>query len=242
MSDAKLAAVVASINAAFRSSEHDIEQDWRRSRSQSGYWAMVDLRSSASYRQDAGEGQAYARALVFLLALDDLCAAYGGGDAGPVVFKRLGDGALIYSSDFRPLFEIAVVLKALAVQWDPLTTDGRSSAFAYRFAVTTGECTRVGQEAPADFLGRPLDRVARLSALDGEEGTILQMDSAIRRNGWAAIEHDYPFAKVGPDRRLPEALLKTGESVPFACGISVRLDEALGFRDFFNEIRSAFAR
>lgn len=233
-----MAAVVSAVLADSKLVEDEVEAALRSAREVGGYWAMLDLKGSPAFRQSMGEARAYVRAEVFVKTLRRLCETY----PGVRLFKEMGDGALIYSPDFRPLAEIGCVLDGVSQYWasEAPVADAERTPFEYRFAVTKGECFNL---SGIDYLGTPLDSVARLCGHKVEGlASIMTVSSEVRLAQESKIHSAYEFLSFGPDFAIKREILKAGERQMFACELYIAREQFRGFTDYFAEIREATDR
>lgn len=204
---------------------------------------MIDLKSSAAFRQSSGNARAYVRAELFVAAIIDLCAAYGDERRGPVVFKTLGDATLLRCNDIRPIIEIAVVLYKLQKQWDISMPSDSGSPFDYRFAVTDGSCAEVHTPHGVDYLGSPLDLLARISSYRSRhENSIMIVENSVRKLNENELETSFPFVKFSNDARLSQEYVKSGERALWVSDVQIDAALASRYYDYFSELRSAYVR
>ncbi|MDN5767748.1 MAG: hypothetical protein L0H96_11255, partial [Humibacillus sp.] len=195
------------------------------------YWAMVDLRASATYREIAGSELAYCRAEVFSGLSKLLAGSYRNGSL--TVFKELGDGVLMRSKNARDLIEMVCVLDAVRRSWPGSDARRDSPNFNFSAALNSGECVSLGRNAPgaqeaslADYLGRPIDLVARLSSFKdpSDERLLMVIEAETAARVQADLVRDYEFLEVCTPELLPPKLQKSGEGTARFC--RVRIDRA----------------
>lgn len=200
------------------------------------YWAMVDLRRSASYREVAGSQYAYCRARTFFGLVREICSKYDGVQ----VFKELGDGMLLLSPGLRPMIELACILDGVRRAWPASDQRTNAADFDFSFACTHGECMAVnmGEGSDTDFLGSPLDRVARMSALKHPESPVVMIletsAASIFRN---RLSREYDFLQIGNARLLPAQFQKPGEAPIHICEMLIDRSRFDDFRSMFGSIR-----
>lgn len=172
----------------------DLLSAYELSPDQSRYWAFVDLVGSSNYRLARGAKEGYVRAEEFYTLVYSTIAPYG--DIQPL--KELGDGILLASTEIRPMFESAV----LSVQAASELTDtaGDSFPFGVRIAIGYGPCKQLRNRLAADYIGSPIDIVARLSGA-AQPNQILINDQAFGPN--RQIFDDYSgFANFSEIKQL----------------------------------------
>lgn len=232
--------VGAAIHSTSKSHEAAARARYRNAREATGYWAMIDLRSSAAFRQSVGDEAGYIRSEAFIATVRDLVEHYDGLE----LFKELGDGILMKSENFRPLFETACVLDAVRRLWRVETeASRRQPSFEYRFAITSGTCTRIERPTGPDYLGEPLDLVARTSGHEMQDScAIAVVTSNVRAEVEQRISREYSFARFGPDLELERKLTKPGEAARWINEITVDRENFLSFSDYFQPLRAAVGR
>jgi hypothetical protein len=168
------------------------------------FWMMCDLKSSASFRLAAGEKAAFMRALGFV----QLCRSLAGRHANIQVFKELGDAVLVRATDPRELLEFLVLMDLVGAY--ARVDEARDAAWPsleIRSAITFGRAFNIG----GDYLGQPLDRLARISGFkDASDNCIAVLDAAARRE-FDELLLEYPFVTLGPSFLVAQKLLKEGE-------------------------------
>lgn len=228
--------VCAAAHAASKSAEGSARERYRTAVECTGYWAFLDLKSSAAFRQEVGDEAGYVRSEAFMATVRIVLERY----QSVVAFKELGDGILIKSENFRPLFESGCVLDAVRNYWNVETAASpQQPSFDYRYAITKGTCTQIERPGGFDYLGAPLDLAARLCghSIQDERG-IAVLTSAVRQDAQVRITREYPFAAFGPDRQLDRKLTKPGESATWLSELLIDRGAFLAFKDFFEPIRS----
>lgn len=223
--------------AAFDAAKHIEEaahQEYRHLEQRSGYWAMIDLKGSAAYRQKHGAESALKRAVV----LSDLFYLLTSGYAGSIsIFKELGDGLLVSASDFRPLVEVILVMDAVRGYWNvDVEHDEAYLSLESRTAITFGEAHVLG----SDYLGGAIDEVARLSAYKVENPSrIAIVSSDVRSRAEAQFEREYGFLRFGESFEMPSGISKAGERPLWASELIVDRSKRRDFADFFVGARAA---
>lgn len=212
------------------------EEDYEQGATSHGYWAVLDLRSSASYREAAGSEFAFCRAEVFA----QLCREIADRYEGVSIFKELGDGLLVRSEGSRPLFEMVAALDGVRRSWPGGDARRMAPNFDFTAAVNSGECTALVREGlPTDYLGSPIDAVARLSAFKDpkDESLLLVVEEATSRRIRAEVTREYPFLEFAAPELLPAALQKAGEEPLRFTRVRIDRGRFDGFRRKFGPLR-----
>jgi hypothetical protein len=199
-----------------------------------GYWMMIDLKGSATYRQRYGSENSFKRAVVFARLIRELSAE----ETEFKVFKELGDGLLISALEFRPALELIVLLDAVREYWNTeVLRDISHPSLDSRAAVTYGDAHVLGE----DYLGSPIDNVTRLSAYRSDDDTSIAVVSAdVRERVETDCERDYPFLRFG-ENRSGKALFKEGEQTVWVSEVRVDRIARRGFSEFFDGARRVIA-
>ncbi|WP_159805193.1 hypothetical protein [Cellulomonas citrea] len=170
-----------------------------------GYWGMLDLRGSAAYRVAAGDRRSFARARVFSQLLGEIIDAYPGAE----VFKELGDGVLLHATDWRTVIELPAVFDAINRYWHvEVDADPSYPSLEARASFTGGECVRVD----TDYLGAPIDLVARINGFDPDvRDCIAVVEAGVRSSLVERASLEYPYIQFLDSMALPSRYLKQGE-------------------------------
>lgn len=210
------------------------EVEYERGRDVYGYWAMYDLRRSAYYRELAGSASAFCRGETFTSILQTLLGAYDGVE----IFKELGDGILVRSGNLRTIIEVTCVLDAVRRSWPGSDMRRHAPSFDFTCAVTQGEATQINRMGIPDYLGAPIDRVARLSGFrSADERQLVLLEGEVARESAAKLVQEYPFLAVLPAELLEPALQKAGEAPMRFNQVSIDRAGFDGFRRFFQPLR-----
>ena len=123
------------------------------------YWCMVDLAQSSNYRLNQGPEKGYIRGESFFSLINASIRPY----AEIRVIKEIGDAVLIRSLGFRPVLEAAMLMLQAAKQLAFVAGD-ETYPFAIRLAIDFGAAKKISRPHE-DYLGEPIDRLARIMAL-----------------------------------------------------------------------------
>jgi len=194
------------------------------------FWMMCDLRSSAKFRIASGEQAAFVRAFGFV----EICRRLGSYFSDVQVFKELGDAVLVRATDARELLEFLVLLDLTgAYARVDEERDPRYPSLSMRSAITFGTAFKVG----ADYLGQPIDRLARVSGFKQlSDNTLAVLDSAARAQFIRLLE-EYPYVDLSDSMQVPAELLKEGEPTFRLHLLEVNRTAAADSRDFFARVR-----
>ena len=95
--------------------------------------------------------------------------------------KEIGDEVFLVCPYLRPLFESVVLVDQTARQLDAVAGES-NFPFAVRAAIGHGPVKRLNRALP-DFLGSPIDQVARLMSVRPEKTNLLIHEDAYRNAG-----------------------------------------------------------
>lgn len=135
-------------------------------------WCLVDLVQSSNYRLDKGPERGYIRGESFFALVKAATRPY----VTVRIFKEIGDAVLMYCPTFRPLLESGTLLIQAAKQLAYVAGD-RSYPFAVRLGIESGVAKRLSRRHE-DYLGEPIDRLARIMTVRSEKSDFLIGESA----------------------------------------------------------------
>ncbi|HWC36278.1 MAG TPA: hypothetical protein VG650_15835 [Mycobacteriales bacterium] len=205
LAHAPVSAIVAHQLALSEAAIVDHERRYERGRRVTSFWAMWDLRGSAGYRIATGDRNAYIRLEAFVGTARRILGVYSGVE----VFKELGDAVLVRSDDLRALLETACVLASLSNLWSvPRASSGPN--LETRCAVTYGLAVALDRPGAVDYVGSPLDRLARLASLQSGQDPLMLLDSEAHDRDPRLLS-EYSFLTVDGPHLLDPARLKPGE-------------------------------
>lgn len=152
----------------------EIESAYDRYPDATMFWCLIDLKGSSNYRIVRGAKDGYVRGEMFFTlvrSVVEVCADVR-------VIKEMGDGALLAASSFRPLFESVVLMDQTAHQLASIK-EGEQIPFALRAGIGFGPAKRLtrGHE---DYLGSPIDQLARILSLKTANSNLLVHEEAYR--------------------------------------------------------------
>jgi hypothetical protein len=228
-----LSTVAAADFAACERVVADCEQRYRQARREPAFWALVDLRSSARFRGLAGDERAYVRMEVFVNAFRRRFAHYDEVE----VLKELGDALLVRSRSLRPLIEVACLHHLVANLWATGRGAAQDISLAARTAVTFGVAEAVDRDGVVDYLGKPLDRLARLSSAPQDEDYLVAVIEDEARAQDRDLFAEYPFLSTDGPHVLAAALLKPGEAPVHYWRVRAAPAALRDFRDYFSRLR-----
>jgi class 3 adenylate cyclase len=142
----------------------------------SRYWAFIDLARSSNFRLVKGAKEGYVRGEQFYTLVYAALAPYGEIER----LKELGDGVLIAAIELRPLFEASALITQTASELGHIA-GSETYPFAVRTSIGYGPCKALHDRLAADYLGSPIDIVARLNGA-AEPNEILIGEEAYRSN------------------------------------------------------------
>lgn len=193
---------ITRIQAAVIHRRDDILAAYNLSPDDTRFWAFIDLAKSANYRLTKGAKEGYVRGEEFYTLVYSAIAPY----AAIQPLKELGDGVLLSSSEVRPMFE-ACALIAQAAEELAEVAGSESFPFAVRIAIGYGPCKQLRDRLTSDFLGTPIDVVARLNGA-ASPGEILVTEDAYGPNRQVFDEYE-GFVSFGRIEQLSAAESKS---------------------------------
>lgn len=200
------------------------------------FWMMVDLRSSTAYRQFAGSKNAFVRGEVFVEMVRELCGLY----SRTQVMKELGDGLLVKATSLRELLEIACLLHAIKRGWPSFDSRGDAPSLDYGAYMTYGDCVQLNRNDAIDYVGTPLDELARVSSYKNSDPSIVLTGSFGAFQAFGEVFDELPFLSMGPPELLEASLQKAGEKRIRIVRITIDTERFDGFDRYFNKVRERF--
>jgi hypothetical protein len=187
----------AKIQAQVMRHRENIEYAYERYPDTTKFWAMIDLVGSSNYRLLKGPGKGYVRGETFFSLIGEVITPYSQIE----LLKEIGDASLLSSDSLRPLLESIVLADQVAFQMGLLAGD-EQFPFAIRAGISYGpvkKLTRPGK--PQDYLGSPLDQLARILGIRSE-GTNLFLHEAAYQSQEAIIAEYSDFLSVSGVKSL----------------------------------------
>jgi hypothetical protein len=185
----------AKIQAQVMRYREDIEYAYDRFPDTTRFWALVDLVDSSNYRILHGPGKGYIRGETFLALVRNVVTPYSEIE----VLKEIGDAVLLSAESLRPLLESLILTDQVATEMALLTGD-EQFAFAIRGGVSYGPVKKLNRPHK-DFLGSPLDQLARILGLR-EVGANLFLHEAAYRTQEEIVREYKNFLSVSESKML----------------------------------------
>jgi hypothetical protein len=160
------------------------------------FWCFLDLVDSSNFRIVKGAKEGYLRGETFL----GLVSSVIGPCADVTLVKEMGDGVLLASPDFRPLFESALLIDQTSSQLAAVAGDERFP-FAIRTALGYGLAKRLNRPQE-DFLGSSIDQLARLMSVRDDDSNLLIQEEAFKVSAEILREYE-DCVDVDDPRPLP---------------------------------------
>lgn len=173
--------------------QSEIEYD--NSPDQLFFFSFIDLAHSSNYRIANGAKKGYVRSETFFALINTIIQPCT--DLQPV--KEIGDEVLLMCPYLRPLFEAVVLVDQTARQLNAVAGE-RNFPFSVRAAIGHGPVKKLKRTQP-DFLGSPIDQLARLMSVPPKDTNILIHEDAYRNAG-DVLEEYSEFASFGNPKPL----------------------------------------
>ncbi|MFH1740129.1 MAG: hypothetical protein ABIH23_14060 [bacterium] len=205
----------------------DLEAAYDRHADATFFWAFVDLAGSSNYRIAHGPKDGYIRAEAFFALVRTVIAPY----SEIRLIKEIGDEVFLSAPSFRPLFESLLLIGETAHHL-ALVVGTETYPFDVRGGIGFGAAKRL-MRPHEDFVGSPIDQLARIMAVRSERSDLLIHEEAYRPSEEILKEYKQ-FVAPGESRMIPENLLKGMKSPVYYREVLVDR-QALGrFRDHFD--------
>jgi hypothetical protein len=179
----------------------DMEAAYDRHSEMNAFWAFVDLKNSANYRIARGPKKGYVRGETFFAIVRTVI-----GPAEDVrLLKEMGDAVMLSCRDFTPLLESVLLIDHVARQ---IAGDAEDAEYPFgvRAGLSSGPAKRLIRDNE-DFLGRPLDELARIMTVRSANTNLLIHDHVFT----AARDFLAEYAEVvtvGDAVMIPAAMTK----------------------------------
>lgn len=192
------------------------------------YWCMVDLVQSSNYRLSNGPELGYIRGESFFALIKASTRPY----ADIRVIKEIGDAVLMCSLGFRPLLEAGILMLQAAKQLAYVAGD-QAYPFDIRLGVDFGVAKQLSRRHE-DYLGEPIDRLARLMTVRSQNSNFLLGENAYGQNR-KIVEEYRAICDVSNPLQLSLPSEKVlNEQVIYREVLSVSKDLS-NFTDYFTE-------
>jgi class 3 adenylate cyclase len=124
---------------------------------------------------------------------------------GVRLIKEIGDAVLLSCRDFTPLLESVLLMEQVAYQMAS-APDDPEFPFGIRVGISNGPAKKLLRESE-DFLGRPIDELARIMAVRSSRSNILIHESVYRVAKDLLSEYG-SFLSVGDAEMVPSDIAK----------------------------------
>lgn len=172
------------------------------------FWALYDLRGSAAYRRLAGDQEAFVRAEVFVTTVRRFFRFYSGVE----ILREMGDAVLVKSEGLRPILEVTCLYDSVARLWHGQRSEAVDISLAAKAAVVFGRAVRLDRSSTPDYVGGPLDRLARLATENQPPDVLLMMEDEARKAGEELLSREYVYLRAHGPKVLSGTLVKAGET------------------------------
>jgi class 3 adenylate cyclase len=136
------------------------------------HWCIVDLAQSSNYRLFLGPEKGYIRGESFFTLIGAATRPY----RDIRLIKEIGDAVLLCSDHFRPIFEACLLMLQAAKQLAYVAGD-RNYPFSIRAGIDFGIAKRLSRRHE-DYLGEPIDRLARIMTVRSATSSFLLSENA----------------------------------------------------------------
>lgn len=165
------------------------------------FWAFIDLSGSSNYRMAHGPREGYVRSEAFFTLVRTVVAPY----SEVRLLKEIGDEALLTAPSFRPLLESVLLADATARNLG-LVIGTAEYPFGVRACIGFGAAKRLVRPQD-DFVGSPIDQLARLMSVRSDRSSVLLHEDAFRPSEDILREYS-DFLSVGSSTMLSPELSK----------------------------------
>ncbi len=213
-----------------------LRKSYRDNPDESLHWMMADLVKSSDFRITRGPELGYVRGEEFFALVRAARRPYG----GVRLIKEIGDAVLLCCQGLRPLLEIGVLM-TLAARQLAYTANEVTYPFDIRIGFDFGLAKRLSGRDNEDYLGEPIDRLARIMTLKPGSQKLLIGERAYDLNEKVIREYGQTFSVSGPlelplppEKRLVETVVYRE--------LTVEPGQASEFSDRFSEWKKAMSQ
>jgi len=190
------------------------------------FWCFVDLVESSNFRIVHGPKEGYVRGETFFSLVNAVIAPC----PDIRVVKEIGDATFLAAPSFRPLLESVVLIDQAARQ---LAAVAATTEFPFdiRAAIGFGPAKRLTRPHE-DFLGTPIDQLARIMTVRSETAKLFLHEHAYAPS--VEILREYQtFLQVGEPDMVTAASSKHMLRPVFYRELKVNREALVEFRDHF---------
>ena len=173
----------------------EIESAYERYPDPTLFWCFVDLVNSSNYRIALGPKDGYVRGETFFSLVNGVIAPC----SDVRVIKEIGDSVFLAAATIRPLFECMILIDQTAHQLADVA-GSLQFPFAVRAAIGFGAAKRL-MRRHEDFLGTPIDQLARVMAVRSEVSNLLLQEEAYQPSQDILREYA-PFLQVADPKMV----------------------------------------
>lgn len=193
--------VTTALQAKVTRERETIEAAYERLPETMGFWAMIDLVGSANYRLTHGPLEGYVRGETFFAIVREVIAPC----ADVRIVKEMGDAVLLAAATLRPMLECVILVEQVASQLSAVAGSSEHP-FAVRAGIGAGNCKRIIR-THEDFLGSPIDRLARLMGLRSPTSR-LYIDEDAYATSSEIVDEYREIVSVSSEEMLPQSASK----------------------------------
>jgi hypothetical protein len=202
------------------------ENDYDSFPDQNIVFCFIDLVQSTNFRIIHGPKKGYVRSSTFFSLINSV--------RQPCVdielVKEIGDEVLLSSPHFRVMFELVLLVDQVAAQIAAVAKEDRFP-FGIRAAIGFGVVKRLGRPH-LDFLGSPIDQLARVMSVRSESTNLMLHEDAYRQHK-QVVEEYKEAVSVSPPKTLDVAKSKTLAKHVLYRELYVKREALRGFRQYF---------
>lgn len=227
----KLNFILTKIQAAVERDQEKFFQSYSSLTDDTKVWCMIDLVNSSNYRLLKGPQLGYIRGETFFSLIRNVISS----NNQIRLIKEIGDAVLVGSDSLRPLIESVILINQVAQNIKSTTPDE-----FYPFEIRSGFSFGIAKKLlrpSEDFLGSPIDQLARIMAIRSSTSNTLIQEEAYQHFSDILKEYN-SFLSVSESKKLMPKESKNMLKDIFYREIYIDLQELLNFSDHFISWRS----
>lgn len=224
----------AKIQSQVMRHRENIEYAYERYPDATRFWAMIDLVGSSNYRLLNGPGKGYVRGETFFSLVNEVITPYPAIE----LIKEIGDASLLSADSLRPLLESLILADQVARQMRLVAGD-EQFPFAIRAGIGYGPAKRLNRpHKPQDYLGSPLDQLARILGIRSSDANLLVHEAAYQSQESIVAEYA-DFLSVSGSKALSGTESKGMLQPVYYRELKIDHPALQEFRNHFNPWREA---
>lgn len=226
----KLNFIVTKLQASTEKKQDEFLNNYSSLTDDTKVWCMIDLVNSSNYRLLKGPKLGYVRGETFFTLIKNVIIA----NNQVRLIKEMGDAVLLASESLRPLLECIILINQISKNLN-LTQPDEIYPFMIRCGFSYGIAKKLIR-THEDFLGSPIDQLARIMSIRSESSNIYIQEEAYNHFKEVLLEYSSFLSISEPKKILPKDTKNMIKDITYR-EIIIDLENLLQFNDHFIEWR-----